>query len=318
MTTVKARIRTEPGVVAPGGIGKTGHGHHLPQMNDDKTRTPALFIGHGSPTNALEDNSYTRGWREIGQSIGKPRAIVAISAHWYFGATAITAMERPRTIHDFYGFGQELFDVEYPAPGSPDIAEEIVEAVKPEWVGLDRDQWGIDHGTWSVLLHMFPDADIPVLQLSINALRPLDYHIALARRLAPLRRKGVAFIASGNVVHNLRRVDWNNADGGYDWAQRFDDAAAQQMLDAPGDVLKIGDHPDYANAVPTPDHFIPLLYLAGLAEADDEKPEIMLRGNTLGSISMTSYGLGLDMAAIQAAGGGGDIPRAVPPDQTNI
>lgn len=268
--------------------------------------------------NTLELNDFTKAWREIGTAIGKPRAVVVISAHWYFGATAVTAMQRPRTIHDFYGFPQALFDVQYPAPGDPDLAAEIVEQVKPDWMGLDRDQWGIDHGAWSVLAHLLPEADVPVLQVSINALRPLEYHLELARRLAPLREKGVVFLASGNIVHNLRRVDWSNADGGYDWAHRFDDAAAVQLATAPGDVLRLAEHPDYAVAVPTPEHFIPLLYLAGLAEAEGAVPQALLRGYSLGSISMSSYGLGPDLPICRRGSEGAEIPANVPPDQANI
>lgn len=255
-------------------------------------RTPVLFVGHGSPMNTLEKNGYTQAWRGIGQQLPRPRALLVVSAHWYFGATTLTAMASPRTIHDFYGFPQALFDFQYPAPGDPDLAGAIAELAKPEWIGLDRDQWGIDHGTWSVLAHMYPDADIPVVQLSINALKPLDYHLELAARLAPLRRQGVMIVASGNIVHNLQMLQWKKPDLAYGWAERFDDAVAQQLQEAPGDILRVSEHPAYHQAVPTPDHFIPLLYLAGLAAADGDTPAPLIRGHAMGSISMSCFGLG--------------------------
>ena len=254
---------------------------------------PALFIGHGSPMNTLEANGYTKAWKALGRNLPRPKAILAISAHWYFGATAVTAMGRPRTIHDFYAFPEELFAFDYPAPGDPDLAAEIVEMVKPEWVGLDRDQWGLDHGAWSVLAHLYPAADIPVVQLSLNATRPLEYHLDLAQRLAPLRDQGVMILASGNVVHNLGALRWDQPDLGFDWARRFDDAVADQLLRDPGAILKLREHPDYAAAVPTPDHFLPLLYTAGLASAAGKPLEPLLRGHAMGTISMTSYGLGI-------------------------
>ena len=280
-------------------------------------KMPALFIGHGSPMNTLESNGYTQAWRAFGQHLPKPRAILCISAHWYFGATAITAMPRPRTIHDFYGFPQSLFDVDYPASGDPELAGQIAELVKPEWIGLDHDQWGLDHGTWSVLSHIYPDADVPVLQLSINATRPLEYHLALARRLAPLRDQGVMVIGSGNVVHNLRKLQWDSPDLGYDWAERFDDAAAQQLIEAPGDVLKLKEHPDYLASVPTPDHFIPFLYLAGIAESEQLKPEPLVRGYSMGSISMSCYGLNAQMELRRDATCAAQLPKDVPPIETN-
>jgi 4,5-DOPA dioxygenase extradiol len=267
--------------------------------------------------NTLELNGFTRSWRELGQRLPRPRAILCVSAHWYFGATAVTAMAQPRTIHDFYGFPPELFAFEYPAPGAPDVAGEVSETVKPVWCGLDRDQWGLDHGTWSVLAHLYPDADVPVVQLSINALKPLDYHVDLGRRLAPLRDRGILILASGNVVHNLRRVQWDKPDSAFDWAERFDDAAAEQLETAPGDVLRLVDHPDYELAVPTPDHFIPLLYIAGLAAETGEPMEALIRGYAMGSLSMSCYDVGTGLACREEQGAA-TIPEDVPADQTNI
>jgi 4,5-DOPA dioxygenase extradiol len=279
---------------------------------------PALFIGHGSPMNTLEQNGFTEAWQAFGKHLPRPRAILAISAHWYFGATAVTAMPRPRTIHDFYGFPQPLFDFEYPAAGSPELAAEIVELVKPQWLGLDRDQWGLDHGTWSVLAHIYPEADIPVVQLSLNALRPLDYHLDLGRKLASLRERGVLVLASGNVVHNLQRLQWSEPNLAFDWAQRFDEAVLEQLRSDPGDILKVAEHPDFALAVPTPDHFIPLLYLAGIASAEGSEIEPLVRGGSMGSITMTCYGIDARMELTKDPTCAARIPENVPPDQTNM
>ena len=278
---------------------------------------PAAFFGHGTPMNALDRNRYTEAWRAFGADVARPRAILVVSAHWYINATAVTAMARPRTIHDFYGFPAELFAVEYPAPGDPELAEEVAEVAKPTWVGFDTDSWGIDHGTWSVLVHAFPAADIPVVQLSINAAKPYDYHLDLGARLAPLRERGVLVLASGNVVHNLRRIDWNQPDAGFDWARTFDDAAAGVMTSAPGDVVSLTGHGDFALAAPTPDHFIPLLYLAGLAAAAGETANVLVDGYAMGSLSMVSYTLGCHELDPGGKGGAPVLPD-IPADETNI
>lgn len=239
--------------------------------------------------NTLEHNRYTETWHDFGRGVPKPTAVVAISAHWYINATAVTAMEAPRTIHDFYGFPQELFDFEYPAPGDPLVADQVIEVLSPAWVGRDTDSWGIDHGTWSVLAHMFPDADVPVVQLSIDATKSFDDHMRLGAALAPLRDRGVLVVASGNVVHNLGRIDWSQPEGGEGWAINFDEAVRGIMTTRPHDLGSAVSHRDFALAVPTPDHFIPLLYLAGLAAADAATTEIMVGGYAMGSLSMTSY-----------------------------
>lgn len=282
------------------------------------TRMPVLFIGHGSPMNTLERNGYTEAWRALGRQLPRPKAMLVVSAHWFIGATAVTAMARPRTIHDFYGFPPELFAFDYPAPGAPELAETVADLVKPQWIGLDRDQWGLDHGTWSVLAHLYPDADIPVVQLSINALKPLDYHLRLAEALAPLRDQGILILASGNVVHNLRLIEWSRPDSAFDWGVRFDEAAVRLMAEAPGDVLKLAEHPDWDLAVPTPDHFIPLLYAAGLAAAGEGSARALVEGHALGSISMTCYGVGTDVSLDPSPEGAAPLPEGVPPDQTNM
>jgi 4,5-DOPA dioxygenase extradiol len=254
---------------------------------------PAAFIGHGTPMNALETNAYTEAWSAFAASAPRPRAILAISAHWYINATAVTAMSRPRTIHDFFGFGPDLFGVEYPAPGMPELADEIAEATKPIWVGKDIDSWGLDHGTWSVLVHMYPEADVPVVQLAINAAQPMEYHHALGAALAPLRESGIMIIGSGNVVHNLGVLDFHHhATSGFDWAVRFSEHAKDVIGSRPEDAAALATHRDFHHSAPTPDHFIPVLYFAGLAAAADEKPEMISDGYFAGSLTMTSWRIG--------------------------
>jgi len=282
---------------------------------------PAVFFGHGSPMNALEENRYTAAWRRFGQTIPKPRAILAISAHWYVNVTAVTAMTRPRTIHDFYGFPKRLFEVDYPAPGSSELAQEVAEIVKPKHVGLDQDSWGIDHGTWSVLVHAFPKADIPVVQLSIHALRDFDSHFELGARLAPLRDRGVLIVGSGNVVHNLRTLKWSQPDLGFDWALRFDDAARLALTERPSEVPALRSHGDFAQSAPTPDHFIPLLYIAGLAGAAQRPLEALVEGCAFGSVSMASYTLDANCPVEQSdqgASAGLPDPAVVPAEDANI
>ncbi|MGO9962578.1 MAG: 4,5-DOPA dioxygenase extradiol [Acidimicrobiales bacterium] len=267
--------------------------------------------------NALDRNRYTDAWREFGARIARPRAILMVSAHWYINASAVTAMTRPKTIHDFYGFPNELFAVEYPAPGDPELAEEVADIVHPTWVGKDTDSWGLDHGTWSVLVHAFPAADVPVVQLSINATKPFEYHFELGAALDPLRERGVLIIGSGNVVHNLRSIDWNQPDAGFDWAREFDDDAAEIMTRTPAELAALQSHDQFAMAAPTPDHFIPLLYLAGLASAANETAHVLVDGYAMGSLSMTSYTLGCHDLEPNGRGGAPMLPH-VPADETNI
>jgi 4,5-DOPA dioxygenase extradiol len=282
------------------------------------TVMPAAFFGHGNPLNALERNRYTEAWRAFGRSVPRPRAILVVSAHWYVQATAVTAMPRPRTIHDFFGFPEELFDVRYDAPGLPSLCEEVADIVHPTWVGADVDSWGIDHGTWSVLRHAFPDADVPVVQLSINALKPLEYHLDLGAALAPLREDGVLVIGSGNVVHNLRGVRRDMPDAGFDWAERFDEQVKEVMLGDPTEIGRLDAHRDYHRAVPTPDHFLPLAYVAGVAGATGTAAEVLVDGYAYGSLSMTAYTVGMTNPPVAAGASAAALPEGPPADGTNM
>lgn len=239
--------------------------------------------------NTLETNRFTNAWAEVAASLPRPRAILAISAHWYINASAVTSMAVPRVIHDFYGFPQELFDFDYPAPGSPDLARQVATIAQPDIVHLDDETWGIDHGTWSVLAKMYPEADVPVVQLAIDASKPLSFHMDLGARLATLMDEDVLIVGSGNVVHNLRMVAWDQVDQGFDWAQRFDDDVRHIMTSNASTLGDVAASDDYRLAVPTPDHYYPLAYIAGIAAATSTRVGTFAEGCTLGSLSMTSY-----------------------------
>ena len=283
-------------------------------------RMPAAFIGHGSPMNTLEVNRYTAAWRELGRALPRPRAVLCVSAHWFIKGTALTAMRQPRVIHDFYGFPRELFEFDYPAPGSPELAREVESLIAPSSAGLDHDSWGLDHGAWSVLAHLFPQADIPVVQLSLHAEEPPEYHVEIGRKLAPLRDRGVFILGSGNVVHNLRRMNPAYADRAFDWGERFDTEVERVMTGNPRELVDIGRHPDYALSAPTPEHFMPLYYLAGLCDAAGETAQPFAKGAAMGSLTMTSYTLGLAQrpSDVSVTGEGAATPLSVPPEQTNI
>jgi 4,5-DOPA dioxygenase extradiol len=257
-------------------------------------RMPAIFFGHGNPMNALHDNEWTRGWAAVGNSIPRPLAVLCISAHWYVSQVAVTAMENPRTIHDFGGFPRELFDVEYAAPGSPALAECVGGLLRSDGVVFDQRSWGLDHGTWSVLKHVFPEADIPVVQLSIHDSHAGDFHYEVARRLAPLRDEGVLIVGSGNIVHNLHAYAWGNEDlMPLDWAVRFDQFVRRSI--AKGDHTPLVDYEslgsDAVLSAPTPDHYLPLLYVLGATHAG-EKVSFPVSGFDGGSISMTAVQIG--------------------------
>jgi 4,5-DOPA dioxygenase extradiol len=254
-------------------------------------KMPVLFLGHGSPMNAIEENQFVTGFRDLAKTLPQPNAILCISAHWYTKGTKVTAMEMPKTIHDFGGFPPELFAVQYPAKGSPELALETKELLQPVAVELD-DTWGLDHGAWSVIKHLYPEANVPVIQLSIDYSKPPEYHFELAKQLSDLRYKGILIVGSGNIVHNLRLVDYPNFDKdnyGYDWAIEAREIVNNYLLD--GNFKPLFDYErqskSFQLAIPTPEHFLPLLYTLGLKE---EKEELSLFNDKLvaGSLSMTS------------------------------
>ena len=263
-------------------------------LEESETMMPVIFIGHGSPMNGIEDNEFSRYWKKLASEIERPKAVLCISAHWLTRGTFITAMEHPQTIHDFGGFPQALFDVQYPAPGDPKLAEETLGLITSTKVELDH-EWGLDHGTWTIVRHMYPEADIPVLQFSIDYNKPAQYHYDLAKELIALRKKGVLILGSGNMVHNLRMVAWDKIDQayGFDWTIEMNELFKEK--------INSGDHKaliDYEKlnkaallAIPTPDHYYPLLYTLGLKQENDEvsffndKP-------MAGSLTMTSVKFG--------------------------
>ena len=261
-------------------------------FTESETKMPVLFVGHGSPMNGIEDNEFSRRWAEMGKDIPLPRAVIVVSAHWFTSGTKVTAMDRPRTIHDFYGFPKALFDVQYPAPGNTTLASETVKLIKKAHVTLDHD-WGLDHGTWSIVRHMYPAANIPVLQLSIDFSKAAKFHYELARELNALRKKGVLIIGSGNMVHNLGMVDWHHPDSGFDWAIEMNENFKKLITE--GNHEQLIDFESMGHAaklsIPTPEHYLPLLYTLGLQEKDDAV-KLFNDKTLMGSISMTSVKVG--------------------------
>ena len=254
---------------------------------------PAVFFGHGNPMNALASNGYTEAWRRIGEETPRPKAVLAISAHWFVPETGVTLMSAPRTIHDFGGFPAELYQVQYPAPGDPELARRVQQLLAPLPVRLDE-SWGLDHGTWSVLRHVYPAADVPVVQLSIDRRAPASFHFELGRRLAPLREEGILIAGSGNLVHNLRAYDWDGERRGpYDWAARFE-LEARAMMQA-GDFQPLVEYEklgsDAAQSIPTPDHYLPLLYVLATRQSEDQIA-FPVEGVDGGSVSMLAARVG--------------------------
>lgn len=253
-------------------------------------KMPAIFVGHGSPMNAIEENEFSQAWEQVGQSLPRPKAILCISAHWETSGVQVTAMESPRTIYDFYGFPRELYAVRYPAPGSPELADLVRQTLTGVEVQPDL-TWGLDHGAWSVLRRMFPAADIPVIQLSLDYTRSPEEHYALGKALRPLRQQGVLIVGSGNMVHNLRMIQWQ--DAAYDWAIEFDELLKERILT--GDHQSIVNYTQFgriaALSIPTPEHFLPLLY--ALAAQDPDDPVSFFADKvTLGAISMRGVRMG--------------------------
>lgn len=262
---------------------------------DETEKMPVLFLGHGSPMNAIEENEFVEGFRKIGKTIPKPNAILCVSAHWETKGTFVTAMQNPPTIHDFGGFPQALFDVQYPAPGSPELAKETKQLITTTSVGLDE-SWGLDHGAWSVIKHLYPDASIPVVQLSLDYYQGPNYHYELARELQALRKKGILIIGSGNMVHNLRMVAWNRLsepEYGYDWALETDAKMKTFILDGNHKALIDfrSQGKGFELAIPTPEHYLPLLYTLALQDKN-EKIEIFNDKAVGGSLTMTSVKIG--------------------------
>jgi 4,5-DOPA dioxygenase extradiol len=257
------------------------------------TQMPALFIGHGNPMITLEKNVYTEAWAEIGNSLPRPKAVLAISAHWYMQESAVTASAAPQTIHDFGGFPQELFEVQYPAPGDPDLARQIKDLLSPLPVRLDESR-GLDHGTWTVLRHLFPKADIPVVQLSIDRTKPPAFHYELGRQLISLRDEGILVVGSGNIVHNLHKYSWGDSrPQPFDWAIRFEGKMREFMGN--GEVAGVIAYQELGGdamlSAPTPDHFLPLLYVLGLRR-ENEQISFPVEGFDGGSMSMLSLRTG--------------------------
>jgi 4,5-DOPA dioxygenase extradiol len=254
---------------------------------------PVIFFGHGNPMNAVQNNRYTQGWRGIGKHMRKPKAILSISAHWFVPGTGVTISTAPKTIHDFGGFPRELYQVQYPAPGDPDLARRVQQLLAPVPVQLDN-SWGLDHGTWSVLCHLYPGADVPVVQLSIDETQPAPFHFEIGRRLAPLRDENILIVGSGNLVHNLHAYAWGrHMPDPYDWAARFEEEAKQMML--AGEFKPLIDYEglgrDAILSIPTPDHYLPLLYVLATQQQGDVIT-FPIEGMDGGSISMLAVQLG--------------------------